>query len=198
MRKRIKKILSTLIAFAVIATLSLGVLAADTTVTGTGSVTGTVGINGSISPVTISVTHPLTVAYSIDPNTGATGTFITPDIAIVNNTKVAITVTVSSLTAASGGTLTFTDTDTASKTWATLNLADSKKYIALGVKAKDATGWTTGYSTLTHWAVKATPSLIGTLNPTITGKLNFTANYGLAFDVAYTANHNIIFIFQLA
>lgn len=195
MKKGIKKLLAGIVTLTMLSLAAVPAFAATTTTdSGTGSVTGNVTINGSISPLTISVTHPINVAYAISPDAGA---FTSPDIGITNNTKTAVTVTVQSLTATSGGSLTFTDVDPASKSWSTLNNADSKKYIALGVKAKDSTGWNSGYSTATHWATTLSPLLVGSLNPATTGTLTLTADYGLAFDAAYTANHSLVFLFQL-
>ncbi|QNO17642.1 hypothetical protein [Caproicibacterium amylolyticum] len=195
MKKGIKKLLAGIVTLAMLSLAAVPAFAATTTTdSGTGSVTGSVTINGSISPLTISVTHPINVAYAISPDAG---TFTSPDIGITNNTKTAVNVTVQSLDAASGGTLTFTDVDPASKSWNTLNNADSKKYIALGVKAKDSTGWNSGYSTATHWATTPSPLLVGSLNPATNGILTLTADYGLAFDAAYTANHSLVFLFQL-
>ena len=192
--KTIKRALSLFLALALATICGISAMAADTTATGTGSVTGNVAVNGSISALTISVTHPLSVDYAINPNSG---TFTAPDINIKNNTKVPVNVTVSSLKAAAGGTVTLTDVAAADKTWAELNAADSKKYIALGIKAKDATGWTAGYSTATHYAVKDTPSLIGSLPTNTTGTLTLVANFGLAFDAAYTAKHSLVLMFNL-
>jgi S-methylmethionine-dependent homocysteine/selenocysteine methylase len=195
MKNRFKRILAGIVTFAVLGiSAAVPAFAADTTDTGTGSVTGNVTINGSISPLTISVTHPVNVAYAISPDAG---TFTAPDIKVTNNTKVAVIAIVESLNAASGGTLTFTDVDPSTKAWNSLNLADSKKYIALGIVTKDS-GWNSGHSTATHWAVNATPLQIGSLNPNTTGALSLTADYGLAFDGAYTANHQLVFQFQLA
>ena len=197
MKNNIKRFLAGIITLAVLGVSGLTAFAAETTDTGTGNVNGIVTINGTISPLTISVTHPVNVAYAIDPNSGTNGTFTAPDVKITNNTKVAVNVTVAALTSALGGTLTFTDVDSASKTWNTLNLADSKKYIAIGIKAKDSTGWNSGYSTATHWAVNKTPTMIGSLSSAATGTLMLTADYGLAFDDGYTANHDLEFLFQL-
>ena len=197
MKSRFKKVLAGIVTIALLAFAAIPVFAADTTDTGTGNVNGIVTINGTISPLTISVTHPVNVAYAIDPNSGTNGTFTAPDVKITNNTKVAVNVTVTALTSAPGGTLTFTDVDSASKTWDTLNLVDSKKYIAIGIKAKDSTGWNSGYSTATHWAVNKTPTMIGSLSSAATGTLMLTADYGLAFDDGYTANHDLEFLFQL-
>jgi len=195
--KTVKHAISTILALALAAVCGISALAADTTATGTGTVSGNITINGSITPLTISVTHPLTADYAINPNTGVIGTFTAPDIAVKNLTKVPVNVTVSTLKATSGGTNTFTDVDPADKTWASLNDTDSKKYIALGIKAKDSTGWTTGYSTTTHYAIKDTASLVGSLPTNTTGTLTLTANFGLAFDVAYTAKHSLVFLFNL-
>lgn len=195
--KTVKHAISTILALALAVVCGISAMAADTTDTGTGTVSGNVAINGSITALTISVTHPLTADYAINPNAGANGTFTAPDIAVKNLTKVPVNVTVSSLKAATGGAITFTDVDPADKTWASLNAADSEKYIALGIKAKDATGWTTGYSTATHYAIKDTASLIGSLPANITGTLTLTANFGLAFDATYTAKHSLVFLFNL-
>ena len=195
--KTVKRALSLFIALALAAVCGISAMAADTTDTGTGTVTGNVAINGDIRALTISVTHPLAVDYSVDPNNGTSGTFTAPDIAIKNLTKCPVNVTVSSLTAASGGTVTLTDAGAADKVWASLNAADSKKYIALGIKAKDSTGWATGYSTATHYAVKETASLIGALPSNTTGTMTLVSNFGLAFDGAYTAKHNLVLLFNL-
>jgi hypothetical protein len=195
MKKGFKKLLAGIVTIAMLTLAAIPVFAANTTDSGTGSVTGNVTINGTISPLTISVTHPINAAYAISPDAG---TFTAPDIAVTNNTKTAVNVTVQSLTASSGGSLTFTDVDPTAKSWNTLSLADSKKYIALGILAKNSTGWNTGYITSTHWAVNATPMMVGSLNPAATGTMTLTADYGLSFDGTYTANHNLVFLFQLA
>jgi hypothetical protein len=197
MRTSIKKILAGILTLAILCVFSISAFAANTTDTGTGTVNGTVTVNGAISALTISVTHPLTAAYAIDPNNGASGTFTAPDITVQNNTKVPINVTVNSLTATSGGTLTFTDVLPAAKTWATLNQADSKKYIALGILVKNSTGWNTGYTTTTMYAAGGAATMFGILPASATGTFTLTANFGLAFDAAYTANHSMVFMFQL-
>jgi len=157
---------------------------------------------GNVSSVThyhvqniISVTHPVSVNYAINPNSN--GPFSAPDIPVTNNSDMPVSVTVEGLKSVSGGSLAFTDVDPASKPWNTLSLTDSKKYIALGVKAKDASGWSNGYNAGTFWSVNTSPMLIGSLNPSTTGTLTLTADSGLAFDNAYTAVHSLSFLFQL-
>lgn len=197
MRTGINRLFTCFISIFIIGMLSSNCFAADITETGTGTVSGNITINGIINPLTISVTHPLTVAYTIDPNDGVNGSFISPDILVKNNTKVPVKVTINSMKAATGGTLNFTDVLPEAKTWSSLNLADSKKYIALGILIKNSTGWNAGYNTSTMYAANEAASLFGVLPSSSTGSLALSANYGLAFDSDYTANHNLVFMFQL-
>lgn len=192
-----KKAFSGILTLALAGAFSLGAFAdtvPNTTDTGTGTVTGNVTITGNIAPLTISVTHPATEAYAIDPNAG---TFIAPNVAVTNNTKVPVNVTVQSLTSATGGSLQFTDVLPTAKNWSSLNASDSKKYIALGISIVGSSGWSTGYTTTTDWAATASPVQFGSLPSGAAGTFGFTADYGLAFDSAYTAKHNLVFLFQL-
>lgn len=163
---------------------------------GNGNVEATVPVSGTINAVSISVTHPASVDYTINPNMES-GTFIAPDITITNNSQVPVTVTVKSLASATGGTLQFTDVAANAKDWTNLNLADSKTFIALGVKIADETGWNDGYDTNTHYAVDISDVLFGSLNADSTGNMTMIANHGLAFDQIYTSTHNLIFMFSL-
>lgn len=192
--KLIRAAISGILALSLAALLVVPAFAADTTDSGTGSVSGVVAITGNITPLTISVTHPATEAYSIDPNTG---TFTAPNVAVTNNTKVPISVTVQSLTSASGGSLQFTDVLPTAKAWNTLNAVDTKKYLALGIGIYGTTGWSPDYVTTTDWAAAATPMTFGSLPSGAVGTFAFSADYGTAWDGAYTAKHNLNFLFQL-
>ena len=193
-----KKILLTMAAVALLLiSTAVPAFAADTTTTGEGDVSATVPVEGTIDALVISVTHPATLAYTIDPNTGTNGDFISPDIPITNNTKVPVNITVQSLDSSAGGTLQFADVAFDAKDWANLSLADSKTYIALGIKVKDAIGWNAGYEESTHYAVNADPTLVGSLPANVTGTMTLEANFGLAFDQSYTAMHSLIFMFNL-
>lgn len=190
-----KRILACVVA-AVMALSAVTVSAADTsTATGTGQVSATVPVTGTIQPLTISVTHPISTAYAIDPNAGS---FTAPAIAVTNNTSAPVNVTVQSLSSATGGTIQFTDKLPTDEAWSSLSAADSKKYIALGVTADSSSGWNSGANTTTDWAAAGTAAAIGTLNTGATGKLNLSADFGKAFDGSYTAAHNVVFSFSLA
>lgn len=198
MKQKLKKTIAMLVVVMLLVMVtSVTALADDATSTGDGDVTATVPVEGSINALTISVTHPATLAYTIDPNTGANGDFIAPDIPITNNTKVPVNITVQSLASSTGGSIQFTDIAQDAKDWANLNLVDSKTYIALGIKIKDAVGWNVGYDTDAHYAVKADSTLFGSLPANATGTMTMEANFGLAFDQSYTAMHSLIFMFNL-
>ncbi len=198
MKFNTKRILTILMAImAIFCFTAVPAFADDATASGEGDVTATVPVEGSITALTISVTHPATLAYTIDPNTGSLGDFIAPDVPITNNTKVPVNITVQSLASSAGGTIQFTDVADDAKDWANLNLADSKTYLALGISVKDAVGWNIGYDTSAHYAVKADPTLFGSLPANTTGTFIMSADFGLAFDQAYTAIHSLIFMFNL-
>lgn len=188
--------------FAVFAAMSVAMVpamsaSADTTGTtdsGTGEANGSVNINGTILPLTIAVTHQITINYTIDPNSG---TISATPITVTNDTRVPVYVTAESVSSASGGDLDFTDVGPNNKDWTSLSTTDSKKYIALGVKIDDASGWNSGYYTGTDWSADKTPVTFGSLNAGVTGNLALTAKSGYAFDSQYTAKANIILIVSL-
>lgn len=195
--KLFKSILSLALAAALAVPMGLCASAAttDTDDSGTGAVNGSVEIDGNIVPLTISVTHPTVVTYTINANND---TFVADPIGVTNNTTVPVNVSVESLKSTTGGTLQFTDVEPAAEDWANLDTADTKKYIALGVGITDSTGWNTGYDTDTDWSADNAAVTFGTLASTKTGNLALTAKYGLAWDNTYTAKHELDFLFNLA
>lgn len=197
MKLNMKKLLTLLMAIMAIFCTTTTALADEQVSSGTGEVIATVPVEGSISALTISVTHPATLAYTIDPNIGEAGEFIAPDIPIINNTKAPVNITVQSLASSPGGTLQFTDVASNEKDWKSLNLKDSKSFIALGINIKEAAGWNTGYDEGIHYAVKTEPTLFGSLPANTTGTMTMVADFGLAFDQSYTAMHNLVFMFNL-
>lgn len=164
--------------------------------TGDGNLETTIQVDGSITATTISVTHSTSVSYAIDPNKGENA-FISPNIKITNNSIAPINVTVKSITSAAGGTLQFTDVAANAQTWNSLNLSDSKTYIALGIQINNPAGWTSGYASGTRYAVDTGDMLFGSLQPDTTGEMALVANHGLSFDQSYIAMHDLVFIFDL-
>lgn len=193
-KKMFRRMAVGIVIAALATTAAMTVSADDVTDSGTGNVTGNVTVNGTIMPLTISVSHPINVAYAIDPNTNA---ITAPAITLKNNSTVPINVSVQTLKSASGGSIQFTDVDPASKTWDSLNAADTKKYIALGVNISDATGWDSGYATSTDWASGNTAVQFGSLASGNSGNLSLTAKFGRAWDGNYTAQHSLVFMFSM-
>lgn len=200
-KKMLKGIMAMILTAAMTASVGLVASAAttDTNDAGTGVVNGNVEIDGNIIPLTISVTHPTVVAYTIDANAK---TFVANPISVTNNTTSPIDVTVQSLASTTGGTIQFTDVKPDAEDWANLNTADTKKYIALGTQITDSTGWNSGYNTATDWAAdngSGAPGSVefGSLASAKTGNLALAARYGLAWDNSYTARHELNFLFNL-
>ena len=199
MKLKLRKVfLMMIVMITLVAATSVTALADDTTTTGEGDASTSIPIEGSISALTVSVTHPATVSYAIDPNTGDTSGIISPEIQLVNNTLAPIKVRVESMFSTSGGTLQFTDVLPTDKDWANLNVTESKEFAALGIKIPSVGEWNTGYNEDTHYAADMTLVEFGTLNSNCMGTFTLVANHGLAFDQAYTANHSLFFMFDLA
>ncbi len=192
-----KVLLMTAAVMLLLIATAVPALADDSTTTGDGDVSATVPVEGTIEALTISVTHPATLAYTIDPNADEANDFIAPIIPITNNTKVPVNVTVQSLASSAGGTLQFTDVADDAKDWTNLNLADSKTYLALGIQIQSVFGWSAGFDLDTHYAVDLSSQLFGSLPANTTGEMSLVANHGLAFDQSYTAMHTLIFMFNL-
>lgn len=160
---------------------------------GASSQTDTIGVNGTISASGISVTHPTSIAYTID----SSGNFTSPDFSITNNSSGPVSVTVESLQSASGGTLQFTDVAPTAEDWGNLDLAGSKTYIALGIGADTSTGWSSGVNSGTFWAVDTTPMAVGSIASGGSASLALTAHNGHVFDQSYTARHSLVLEFNL-
>lgn len=166
--------------------------------TGAGSVETTLPLSGTIDALLMSVTHPASIEYTINPDLGYGGAFIAPDITITNNTLVPINVTVKSITANAGGTAQFTDVAPGAKDWARLNSIESKGFIALGLRIADDTGWRAGFNESARYAADEGDTLFGTISTGDTASISLKAYHGLAFNQNLTAGHDITFMFALA
>ncbi|MHB8963907.1 MAG: hypothetical protein ACYC5K_12230, partial [Saccharofermentanales bacterium] len=149
----------------------------------------------------ISITHPLTITYSITPNSATP--FMSPDITITNNSRIKVYVSVTSLEAITGGSLVFTDVPvTLFSNWSAISKLQSKQYIALGIKIKETAvapdSWSNIYTTSTYYALNIISKIyFGLLNPNgATGNFSIVASHGLAFDNAYTSKHQLNFVFD--
>jgi hypothetical protein len=164
---------------------------------------------GNVSAIThyhvddfISVTHPVSIAYTIDPN--SVTPFTAPDIPIINNSSIPIKVSVQSLKSVSGGSVTLNDV-AASKyaDWSRLSLSQTESDMALGVGIRETSTssetWAVINQTTQVFATDITgKTLLGTLNPNgAKGNLKLTMQCGLAWDKACTATHSLSLLFEL-
>lgn len=166
-----------------------------TTVTGTGDVLSTVPVAGSINALEISVTHPLNISYSINPNMGKS--FVCPDIEIQNNSLVPVKITIESFKASSEGDIVFEDVMPDSFDWDTLNRQESKQYIALGLDYVDASQWLISQQVMPLYAAEIDNNYIGALSSGSTGALKLYCSHGLAFEKSYSSMHELIFVVSL-
>ncbi|MFT9055504.1 MAG: hypothetical protein ABF449_02600 [Ethanoligenens sp.] len=150
---------------------------------------------------TVTVTHPLTVGYSINPNNSMP--FSCPDITITNNSRIKVQVSVQQFKATAGGSIAMTDVSpTKHSDWSKLNAAQTKSEIALGLIVKEtATGTSTWYSILNSSVLYAAnisaKTALGVLNPNgAVGHLAITGDCGLAWDNAYTSTHSLTLVFD--
>lgn len=165
---------------------------------------------GNISPVTtyhvdelVSVTHPVSIGYVVDPNSATP--FVAPTLPITNNSTIPIKVSVQSFAAASGGSLQFNDVSPSKYAdWSKLSAAQTRSYIALGLSVQEtSTGsdtWSEIDQTSPIYAANiAGKTLLGILNSNgAQGNLALTAKCGLAWDTAYTSAHSLSLVFELA
>ncbi|WP_283608491.1 DUF5057 domain-containing protein [Faecalispora anaeroviscerum] len=165
---------------------------------------------GNVSQVThynvnelISVTHPISVNYSINPNNDTP--FIASEIPITNNSGVPVKVSIQSLSASSGGSVRLNDV-TSSKyaDWSKLTVAQTKSDLALGIHVKETAAGTSSWSAindtdLIYATDLSSKTLLGTLNPNgAKGTLALSAKCGLAWDKSYTASHSLVLLFELS
>lgn len=164
-----------------------------TTTTGTGDVNSTVPIIGEIGALEISFTHPLNIAYLIDPN--VEDGFYCSDIQIRNNSKVPIKVRIEAFEASYNGDLVFQDVMPDAMDWNSLNRQETKSYIALGLQYVDVTEWLISQPELINplYAAEVDNTFIGALAKESSAELSFCCFHGLAFDGNYSAKHELVF-----
>jgi hypothetical protein len=188
-----------------------GAVVTNSTVTYTVSENGTYNFtlidnagNSGIYPVavsnidkTISVTHSLTVEYTIDPNAD---TLTGGEIPITNDSQhIGVSVTVQS----------FTTTGIANvapdkyANWRALTTAQTAGSISLGLKVKEASssagGWNKISQTSTFYSASPeNPVQLGIINVGGTGNLSLCAKYGLAWADQTSVQHNLTLVFNCA
>jgi len=144
----------------------------------------------------VSVTHPISIGYSIDPNSDTP--FVAPDIPITNHSTFPIRVSVEGLRATSG---IGDAAPTAYSDWNSLTAAQTGSEIALGVGISQTagSGWTAVDRQSPVYASDVASKVpLGTLGANgASGNLALTAKFGLAWANAKTVSHELTLNFTI-
>lgn len=147
---------------------------------------------------TISVSFPVSVNYTIDPNTG---TFIAPDIPVTNNSTQPVRVLVNSLKAVGGGSTVLHDVlPSKYSDWSSLTAAQTQSDIALGIgiKSGNTSAWDeTDVQNPLYAAQITSGTQLGILKSGAVGNFQLTAKYGIAWPQVTTSYHQLELSFSL-
>ena len=151
---------------------------------------------------TITITHPISIDYTINPNNLTP--FSCSDIIIKNNSKIKVAVSIQQFRATAGGSIVLNDVSPNKySNWSTLTASQTKSDIALSLKVKEtATASNTWYlisNSSPIYAINITSKTgIGVLNSDgAIGNLSLSAYCGSAWNYSYTTKHNLTFIFDV-
>lgn len=144
----------------------------------------------------VSVTHPVSISYSIDPNSNTP--FTAPNIPITNNSSFPVRVSVAGLKATAG----IGDTSpTSYSDWNSLTASQTGSGMALGVGiGKTAgSGWTAVDRQAPVYASDVASEVpLGTLGANgASGNLAITAKFGLAWAKATNVSHELTLDFNI-
>lgn len=159
---------------------------------------------GNISSVThyhtdelVSVTHPVSISYAIDPNSNTP--FTAPDIPITNHSTFPVRVSVAELKATSG---IGDAAPTSYSDWNRLTAAQTGSGIALGVGISKTvgSGWTAvNRGTPVYTGDIASEVPLGMLGANgASGNLALTAKFGLAWVKVTNVSHELTLNFTIA
>ena len=144
----------------------------------------------------VSMTHPVSISYAIDPNSNMP--FTTPDIPITNHSTFPVKVSVVGLKATSG---IGDAAPTSYSDWNRLTAAQTGSGIALGVRIKETSGsgWTVINRAVPVYAGDLMSEVpLGTLGANgASGNLALTAKFGLAWANARTVSHELTLDFTI-
>jgi hypothetical protein len=148
----------------------------------------------------VSVTHPISVNYSINPNDG--NPFTADDIVIRNNSQIKVKIMVRSFAPDYVESIKFYDVlPSYFSDWTKINKEQTKSYIALGYQVKETHIGSNTWDTMDTYPRFAeninSDTYVGILNPNgAVGTLKVIGQCGLAWDNYYTARHVMNFLFE--
>ena len=169
-----------------------------------------ISLSGTIVAAVIDITVPTSLEFTINPNAETeTKRFVCPNFEYTNNSPIPVAVIVEGISFLTGDDLhTFTDVVAddglpEGKTWDSLSLLDSKKYIALGVYKTTPEEWQKSSSEGTEvspfWSTGSgfeQVKYLGVLPERESGTLSLIAHHGLAFDSELKCRVNLTLIFS--
>jgi hypothetical protein len=170
------------------------------TVTDAAGNSATVPVTVSNITQMVSVTHPVSAAFSINPN--ASPVFTTANIPLTNNSLIPVKVSVQSLAEIAGGTISLKDViPTKYSDWSKLTAFQTQSDIALGIKVTETSTspntWSEIDTTDPLYAANLTASTqMGVLNAGGVGNLSLSALCGLAWSSSYTDQRQLTLVFS--
>lgn len=145
----------------------------------------------------VSVTHPVSVSYAIDPNSSMP--FTAPDIPITNHSTFPVRVSVAKLKSTSG---IGDAAPTSYSDWNNLTAAQTASKITLGVGIKETagSGWTAVDRQAPVYASDVASEVpLGTLGANgASGNLALTAKFGLAWAKTTNVSHDLTLNFTIS
>lgn len=150
----------------------------------------------------ISVTHPISVNYTINPNSSTP--FSCSDIPVKNNMQhMNLKVFLQSFSSANGGALKLNDVSPEKyQDWNKLTCSETKSDIAMAAQVKETAISAASWSEIDrnmplYAATLQAPAQFGILSPGGTGNISLSAKCGLAWDRNYTADEQLTFRFEI-
>ncbi len=167
-----------------------------TSATGSGHVQSALRIVGAASPLTITVTHPLTLAWSIDPN--RTEPFLAPPFAVENHSHCALRVSIGGWAQDECEAASWEDVlPDHFPDWSVIPACEAESKIAIGLRPVAAPGWEPAVPHATCWSAQPGEAVCGTLQADASGVFAWDVRHGLAVTRAWGARHTLVLMFQL-
>ena len=164
----------------------------------------TLEILGNIKATVISITVPTSIEFAANPEDGS---IISSNFEIINNTNVALRVSLCDFSLSEDSLHTFTDVLPNEKDWLKLGVSDSKKFIALGLKPlktdddDDNDGWADCLENQPIYVkqVKEIDGMmeLGTIKKNSGVSFELVGNAGRAFIETVRVIYDLVFMFEL-
>lgn len=181
MRRRFLSLI--LVLTLALATLPVSIANAETNET-------TVTIEGTINPVTVTISAPLSVAFSIDPNAEEGYRFVSAPFTVTNNSNAPVKVVMTRIRKTPTGVMTVVHPDEF-EDWSAISLEESESKIALGINDGTKDIWSPAEDN----PIDNTEGTV--FNGNESKKFKLIAEHGLAFSQAFVTTFELILSCEL-